>query len=141
MCVGVDVYDVPPRRFTCPPRSEPSEPSESAAASGSSGSHLHFVRDRCGPRAEPHRRQRLSKVCLHSRAGRGGGGASHGATHDGAHTQKQGEYTMCQNTRIEFPFCPKDTEQVKRLCQSTERYERQRRNLTHTRNAAERQRI
>ena len=41
----------------------------------------------------------------------------------------------------DFPFCPKDTEQVKRLCQSTERYERQRRNLTHTRNAAERQRI
>ena len=43
--------------------------------------------------------------------------------------------------RLDFPFCPKDTEQVKRLCQSTERYERQRRNLTHTRNAAERQRI
>ena len=40
-----------------------------------------------------------------------------------------------------FPFCPKDTEQVKRLCQSTESYERQRRNLPHTRNAAERQRI
>ena len=29
---------------------------------------------------------------------------------------------------LDFPFCPKDTEQVKRLCQSTERYERQRRN-------------
>ena len=40
-----------------------------------------------------------------------------------------------------FPFCPKDTEQVKRLCQSTERYnERQRRNLPHARNAAERHR-
>ena len=39
------------------------------------------------------------------------------------------------------PFCPKDTEQVKRLCQITERCGRQRRNLPHTRNAAERQRI
>ena len=33
----------------------------------------------------------------------------------------------------DYPFCPKDTEQVKRLCPSTERYERQRRNLPHTR--------
>ena len=33
---------------------------------------------------------------------------------------------------LDFPFCPKDTEQVTRLCKSTERYERQRRNLTHT---------
>ena len=32
---------------------------------------------------------------------------------------------------LEIQFCPKDTEQVTRLCQSTERYERQRRNLTH----------
>ena len=45
---------------------------------------------------------------------------------------------VCCGGVVDFPFCPKDTEQVKRLCQSTERYERQRRNLTHTRNAAER---
>ena len=50
-------------------------------------------------------------------------------------------YRAFGKIKIDFPFCPKDTEQVKRLCQSTERYERQRRNLTHTRNAAERQRI
>ena len=37
---------------------------------------------------------------------------------------------------LDLPFCPKDTEQVKRLCQSTERYERQRRNLTHTRSSS-----
>ena len=42
---------------------------------------------------------------------------------------------VCVCVWLDFPFCPKDTEQVKRLCQSTERYERQRRNLTHTRNA------
>ena len=43
-----------------------------------------------------------------------------------------------RHTDYRFPFCPKDTEQVKRLCQSMERYERQRKNLPHARNAAER---